>query len=1121
MPRRWLFLAGLLCLALAAGNAQAGAPSTGTIEVAIIMADFQDRAFDDDRNVSYFEEISFGENDSFRDYYDEVSQGALDIQGDVFGPYTLDGNASDYGAENPNFVTDSIEAADGDIDYRDYDAVMVLHAGPGQESTGVDEDIWSVHWRGLNILTNDGGHRIRETTQVPEYQDVGDQRSPVGVWCHEFGHELGLPDFYDTDGSSEGIGHWGIMSAGNWLDNGETPGHFMAYSKVWLGWIEPVVVEADLEGVVLEPVEGDGVIYKLPIPGNWTDAPEYFLLENRQQIGYDSYLPGTGLMIWHVNETTLNDRWSSNTVNDDEEHKGVDLEAADGDDDMDDSINRGDSGDPWTSGSFTASGYPDSTAYNGTDSGWRIQNIAVDALNILLDITFLSEPHAVADADEAVVLVNESLQFYGHDSWDDDGEIVNFTWDFDDGTFAYIDDPVHLFDAFGTYEVTLTVKDDNDLTTTVTLTIYVNAPPVAVAEAAPLVVALGEAVFFNGSGSYDPDGVIAFYYWNFDDGRTSNQAEVSHIFADSGTFNVSFKVSDNRNTITTIYLEITVLNEPPQANFTITPAGGNTTVNFAFSDTSTDSDGTIAEWAWDFGDGNASNAAEPMHHYALPGSYTVTLRVVDDQGANDTISHTVNVTNALPVVVVTVPESIPSGGGWIVAVGENYAVDGRGCYDPEGLPLAWNWSLDGVSYGDSVFTATLPEADHTLELNLSDAHGGWVRRTWQLQAVVRPVVSLTPSAWHLLMNETLVVTAAATQGSVASFAWDLAGSPGNASAEQRFTPSAAGAYEIAAIGYTAGGLPSAPVMITVHVYDLPVANVTIPEAVVSQGYPMHFNASASQGLNLSYHWWLDAQPLGAADTVVEHTFDLGGWHSLTLTVVQAPVGEAQITLDFYVNWLPTIGWSVVPVDPEATVPFVVNLTPSDPDGNATITEVVFLEGVAEAVAEGYRLTVDAPGVLTFTATVVDDWGAQVVLSFNVTVRPYGLPDGVVTDLRWEGGSQVGKVGAFDAVITNIGPRSLEAAVRISLDGEMLREWQINLAPGEVTNLSYAWRTIVGRHTVQVDIVPVGGEADAGNNHMTVTVVIQSDESSSSVPTLGFAAGAVLLILAARRRRGQR
>lgn len=1121
MTRRWFLLAGLLCLALAAGDAQAGAPSTGTIEVAFIMADFQDRAFDDDRNVSYFEEVAFGDNDSFRDYFDEVSQGALDIQGDVFGPYTLDGNASDYGDENPTFITDSIEAADDDIDYRDYDAVMVVHAGPGQESSGVDEDIWSVHWRGLSILTNDDGHRIREASQVPEYQDVGDERSPVGVWCHEFGHELGLPDFYDTDDSSEGIGNWGIMSAGNWLNNGETPSHFMAYSKVWLGWIEPVVVETDLEGVVLEPVEDDGIIYKLPIPGNWTDAPEYFLLENRQQNGYDSYLPGTGLMIWHVNETTMNDRWNSNTVNDDEDHKGVDLEAADGNDDMDHSTNRGDGGDPWTSGSFTATSSPNSAAYNGTDSGWRLQNIAVDGLNIVLDITFLSEPHAVADADEAVVLVNESLQFYGHDSWDNDGDIVNFTWDFDDGTFAYIDDPVHLFDAFGTYEVTLTVRDDNDLTTTVTLTIYVNAPPVALAEAAPLVVPLGEAIFFNGSGSYDPDGVIAFYYWNFDDGRTSNQAEVSHIFADSGTFNVSFKVSDNRNTITTIYLEITVLNELPQANFTITPAGGNTTVDFAFGDTSTDSDGTIAEWSWDFGDGNSSIAADPTHRYALPGSYTVTLRVVDDQGANDTVSRVVNVTNALPVVAVMVPEGIPSGEGWVVAVNENFTVDGSGCYDPEGLPLAWNWSLDGVYYGGSVFTATIYEANHTLELNLSDAHGSWAHRTWQLQAVVRPVVTLTPSTWHLLVNKTLTVTAAATQGSVAVFAWDLAGTPGNASAEQSFTPSAAGAYEIAVAGNSAEGLPSAPVVITVHAYDLPVANVTINEEVVSQGFPMHFNASGSQGLNLSYHWWLDVQPLGAEDSVVEHLFDLGGWHSLTLTVVQVPVGEAQVTLDFYVNWLPTVAWEVVPVDPEATVPFVVNLTPDDPDGNATIIDVIFSEGAAEAVAEGYRLTVDAPGILTVTATVVDDRGAQVVLSFNLTVRPYGLPDGVVTDLRWEGSSQAEKIGAINAQITNIGPRSLEAAVRIFIDGEMIREWQVNLAPGESTNLSYTWRTSIGRHTVQVDISPVGEEEDAGNNHASIIVVIQSDEPSSGVPAPGIAAGAVLLALAARRRRGQR
>ena len=85
------------------------------------------------------------------------------------------------------------------------------------------------------------------TITVPEYQlVVGDERNPLGVWCHEFGHELYLPDFYDTDQSSEGVGNWAVMAAGAWGNNGETPVYFSAFSRIWLGWDEAILVDLSL-----------------------------------------------------------------------------------------------------------------------------------------------------------------------------------------------------------------------------------------------------------------------------------------------------------------------------------------------------------------------------------------------------------------------------------------------------------------------------------------------------------------------------------------------------------------------------------------------------------------------------------------------------------------------------------------------------------------------------------------------------------------------------------------------------------------------------------------------------------------------------------------------------------
>ncbi|MEC7416443.1 MAG: M6 family metalloprotease domain-containing protein, partial [Candidatus Thermoplasmatota archaeon] len=601
---------GFLFLAVMATATTSAAPSSGNITVAFIMVGFEDQDFQDEYDQDYFEDIAFANSDSMWDYFDEVSKGALNIEGEVFGPYTLDGDAEDY-SSGSSFVRDSVEIADDDIYFPDFDAVMAIHSGPGGESSGDSNDIWSAHWPSITINTDDedengNDYVIRRISQVPEYQLSNGERNPLGVWCHEFGHELGLPDYYDTDGSSEGVGNWAVMAAGSWGNNGETPVYFSAYSRFWLGWDQPIIVEDDVANLVIEPVSEGGKIYKLPIPGNWSNSEEYFLLENRQQTRYDTYLPGEGLLIWHIDEDIMFSKWSSNTVNNDEDHKGMDLEEADGNDDLDSGANRGDNGDPFRSGSFSKDSYPNSLAYNGSESGWKIENIEVDGDNIILDISFLSKPHAVADADDAVVTEGEILQFYGNESWDEDGVIVNYTWNFGDGKYNFTANPEHIFTENGEYNVTLTVRDNNGLEDSYVLNIFVNKPPIASVVISNVSVKLGESITFDASDSYDLDGEIDFYYWNFDDGRTSNQMIKEHTYSDSGIFNVSLKLIDNLNDISTTYYLIEVINSLPEVNFTINPETGNTLTMFEFNDLSIDLDGDIEEWLWNFGDGNSS-----------------------------------------------------------------------------------------------------------------------------------------------------------------------------------------------------------------------------------------------------------------------------------------------------------------------------------------------------------------------------------------------------------------------------------------------------------------------------------------------------------------------------------
>ena len=168
----------------------------------------------------------------------------------------------------------------------------------------------------------------------------------IGVFAHEFGHAFGLPDLYDTDddnGDSEGIGNWGLMAGGSWGGDGaspETPSHMSAWSKEFLGWINPTVVGGDQTPATIKNVEENDKSYKIAV-----DSNEYYLVSNRQKKGFDANLPQSGLLIWHINQAVVNAGLPNNRVNSDENSKGVDLEGADGNNDLDNTTNRGDAGD--------------------------------------------------------------------------------------------------------------------------------------------------------------------------------------------------------------------------------------------------------------------------------------------------------------------------------------------------------------------------------------------------------------------------------------------------------------------------------------------------------------------------------------------------------------------------------------------------------------------------------------------------------------------------------------------------------------------------------------------------------------------------------------------------------
>jgi immune inhibitor A len=406
-------------------------PPTGTANVPVLMMNFNDTAYTYSPND--YQQMLFGSNNrSMKDFYEENSFGTFSVSAGPSGVLGW-GHAShdhDYYGEMTFFMTDShpaslviesIEQADPYIDFADYDAdgdcivdvVAVIHQGDGQEFSGNPNDIWSHRWSLENAqragdgtgpyVTNDtaacGNLIVNDYIMMPETQ--GGDISTMGVFAHEYGHSLGLPDLYDTDHSSAGIGAWGLMAAGSWNQvnrAGDSPSHLSAWSKYFLGWLKPRPVHGSLAKVNIPPVEQRAVAYRFG-EGSPSKGGEYYLIENRQQLGFDAGLPGKGLAVWHIDESKATSDNSDNsqecigTTNCSGRNYRVALVQADGEWDLErTSAAGGDQGDlfPGTSGNTSISGNstPDSDWYNGSDSSMALSNIMLSGTNVLTNLSF-------------------------------------------------------------------------------------------------------------------------------------------------------------------------------------------------------------------------------------------------------------------------------------------------------------------------------------------------------------------------------------------------------------------------------------------------------------------------------------------------------------------------------------------------------------------------------------------------------------------------------------------------------------------------------------------------------------------------------------------------------------
>ncbi len=348
--------------------------------------------------------------------------------------------------------------------------------------------------------------------------------------------------------------------------------------------------------------------------------------------------------------------------------------------------------------------------------------------------------------EDGRVEIEQETHFNASGSYDPDGTIASFHWDFGDRTGASVPVTSHRYQREGTYKVTLTVTDNDGCSRTAGATVRVSKrSPQASFSWSPARGSVSTVFIFR-YNIQDPDGTMSGWLWDFGDGNTTTDQAPAHRFADDGTYTVTFtlKYNNNRNS-TCASRELVVENTPPSARLLSAPVELLKDQEGLFSASAADIDDPIdcLVHLWCFGDGSCATGPEARHSFNRSGVYRVSLTVVDDDGDNTTLFHSVKVPNLPPEAVFAPP---PPG-----YLNESFLFDATFSRDPDGaiVNLSWDFGDGTMGYGAVVTHKYASQGNYTVRLTVVDDEGAtnsstaliWVRELPQPPPAPLPVAS--------------------------------------------------------------------------------------------------------------------------------------------------------------------------------------------------------------------------------------------------------------------------------------------------------------------------------------------------------------------------------------------
>ncbi len=684
---------------------------------------------------------------------------------------------------------------------------------------------------------------------------------------------------------------------------------------------------------------------------------------------------------------------------------------------------------------------------NGTDEIYYHIFVA----NELPVIQYTIEPNEPSTLD---------IVFFNSTSYDIDGFLVNWTWDFGDGNISYTENTTHQYMINGSYIVNFTITDDDNDSMIDQQSIYVgNEHPIVNYSIEPDEPEINQTVYYN-STSYDIDGYIVNWTWDFGDGNTSFIENVTHQYSMNGSYVVRLTAIDDDNATSNLEKIVLVGNQAPIVNFTIEPSNPEKNEMIYFNSTSIDIDGNITNWVWNFGDTHTSIGENVTHQYMTNGSYIVRLTVTDNETTNAFLEKSVLVGNQVPLVNFTIEPDEPEINQTVYFNSTSVDIDGS--------IVNWTWDFGNanISFGTTVNHSYNHSGFYTVRLTVTDNEtaSAFLEKTVLVGNQV-PIVNFTfyPPYPRVFETVSFNSTSVDYDGSIVNWTWDFG--DGNTSFFENVTHQYVmnGSYTVN-LSVTDDDNASIYLEKPIEIGNqIPEVNFTVEPMFPRVFETVYFNSTSVDidGSIVNWTWDFGDGNTSFFENVMHQYVNKGDYYiSLTVTdndgvndslVTQLRIGGFEVT-----NVSP--GWNLISIPFNRTIPktnltIISNNTEyswSNATSNLLISEYIF----------GWNRTFNS---YTFANDLVPGYGYWLYSNVNASITSAEgsiINDSFITDVE-NGWNIIGV--PFSENINKL-------SVNISTNGT-LYTWNDAVAANLISTFIFGWNSEINSYQFSNWFIP--------------------------------------------------